>query len=170
MRRREFLILLGNATVASAYAAHAQQPALPVIGFLNGGSVGQFGHLPAAFRDGLSQAGFIEGQNVTIEYRWADGRYEALPALAAELVNLPVTALAAMGGPPAALAAKAATTTLPVVFITSDPVRIGLVPSLSRPGGNLTGFAMLTSVLEPKRLEAAGAGARRDALGRPAES
>ena len=151
MRRREFIAFLGSMAAAWPLTTHAQQPAMPVVGFLNGASSHQFGHLVAAFRTGLSEAGFVEGQNVLIEYRWADGDYNRLPALAAELVNRPVTALAATGG--SALAAKAASSTIPIVFITTDPVRSGLVTSLSRPEGNLTGMAFLTATMEPKRLE-----------------
>jgi putative ABC transport system substrate-binding protein len=124
---------------------------MPVVGFLSSASAPQFGHLVAAFRRGLSDEGFVEGLNVVTEYRWADGNYDRLPALAAELVNRPVTALAATGG--SAPAAKAATSTVPIVFITTDPVRSGLVTSLSRPEGNLTGVAFLTATMEPKRLE-----------------
>ena len=144
---------LGAGAAAWPFAARAQPPAAPVIGFLNSASPEPWAHLVASFRKGLNEAGFVEGRNVAIEYRWAEGRYEELPALAADLVDRPVTVLAAMGGPPAALAAKAATATIPVVFVTSDAVRIGLVASLSRPDGNLTGVAMLTSAMEPKRLE-----------------
>jgi putative tryptophan/tyrosine transport system substrate-binding protein len=151
MRRREFIALLGGLAAAWPPETRAQQTAMPVIGFLSSASAPQFGHLVAAFRRGLSEAGFVEGQNVLIEYRWADGDYKRLPALTAELVNRPVTALAATGG--SAVAAKAASSTVPVVFITTDPVRSGLVRSLSRPDGNMTGVAFMTASMEPKRLE-----------------
>ncbi len=151
MRRREFMALLGGAAAAWPLAVPAQQLGTPVIGFLNSGSAAQLGHLVAAFRGGLNEAGFVEGRNVMIEYRWADGDYNRLPALAAELVNRPVTALAATGG--SALAANAVSTTVPIVFITTDPVRSGLVASLNRPGGNLTGVDLFSGAMEPKRLE-----------------
>jgi putative ABC transport system substrate-binding protein len=151
--RRELMLLLGGAMTAPR-ALRAQQKAIPVIGFLSG--AGSDGYTPfvAAFRQGLSEAGFVEGQNVAIEYRWADGRYERLPALAAEFVSNKVDVIGASGGPASARAAKNATSTIPIVFTSGgDPVTMGLVASLARPGGNLTGVSFLNVELMPKRLE-----------------
>jgi putative ABC transport system substrate-binding protein len=150
MRRREFITLLGGAAVAWPIAVRAQQP-MPVVGFLSSRSPGESASMLVAFRDGLRDSGFVEGQNLAIAFRWAEGRYDRLPALAAELVSLPVAALFAAGGPPAALTAKAATTTVPIVFsAVNDPVQLGLVTSLNRPGGNVTGMSMFTSDLAAK--------------------
>jgi ABC-type uncharacterized transport system substrate-binding protein len=152
IRRREFVILLGGAAAAWPLAARAQQSAMPVVGFLSSGSPGAFGHLVAAFRRGLNDAGYVEHRNVGVEYLWSEGQSNRLPALANDLVRAQVSVICA-GGPAAALAAKNATAAIPIVFTSGeDPVKIGLVVSYNRPGGNITGVAALIEVLGAKRL------------------
>jgi putative ABC transport system substrate-binding protein len=153
MKRRDFIALLGSAA-ALPLVVRAQQPARPVVGFLNVASPDGYEHHVIAFRDGLKERGYVEGENLTIEFRWAEGHYDRLPGMAADLVRRDVSVIVA--NTPANLAAKAATSRIPIVFTTaSDPVKIGLVPNLSRPGGNVTGITQLNVEVGPKRLELA---------------
>src|SRR5216684_2704777 len=154
MRRRDFIKVIAGAATALPVVAHAQQPAMPVIGLLGSTSAQGYATHVAAFRQGLQEAGYREGQNAAIEYRWANDQYDRLPALAAELVHRQVAVIAVIGGILPALAAKAATTRIPIVFATSgDPVQLGLVASLAKPGGNLTGATTLNVQVVSKRLE-----------------
>ena len=154
MRRREFITLLGGAAAAWPLAAEAQHAAAPVVGFLNGGSADAFGPFVAAFREGLRKTGFTEGQNVTIEYRWADSQYERLPALAADLIRRPLAVIVTTGADNSTLAGKAATASIPIVFVVGrDPAKSGLVASLNKPGGNATGMSLFSTEVAPKQID-----------------
>jgi putative tryptophan/tyrosine transport system substrate-binding protein len=153
VNKREFITLLGGAVAAWPLAARAQQSTMPMVGYLSARSPDDTAHLVEAFRRGLNETGFIDGQNVRVEYRWAFGEYDRLPAVAAEFARRPVAVIVATGGEPAALAAKMASLTIPIVFsIGGDPIKQGLAASFKRPGGNSTGITLLTNELEPKRL------------------
>jgi putative ABC transport system substrate-binding protein len=154
MTRREFIVTLGGAVAAWPLVARAQQSALPVVGFLHSAAPDKYGRFVAAFQEGLREAGYVDGQNVAVEYGWAQGQYDRLPALAADMVAHRVSVIGATGGDPAAIAAKAVTTTVPIVFMVgTDPVQVGLVSNLSRPTGNVTGVTFFTGPLGAKRLQ-----------------
>lgn len=153
MQRRDFIKVIAGSIVAWPLAARAQQP-MPVVGFLNGESPERYARFAAAFRQGLGETGYIEGQNVTIEYRWAEGHYDRLPALVIELIERKPAVIAACGGDGSTFAAHAATTTIPIVFLMgSDPTKYGVVASYNKPGGNLTGVTLMLNDFMPKRLE-----------------
>ena len=152
--RRKFVALLGGAAAAWPVAARGQQAAMPVVGFLSSGSSDAYAQYATGFREGLKQAGYVEGQNVSTEYRWADGQYDRLQGLAAELVRRQVAVIVASGGPPPAVAARAATSSIPIVFSSvDDPIKLGLVASLNRPGGNATGMSLFRTELVSKQLD-----------------
>jgi putative ABC transport system substrate-binding protein len=154
MKRRDFITLVGGAAAAWPMVARAQQAAMPVVGFLGSSFPEPYADRVAAIRQGLRDTGFVDGQNLTIEYRWADGQYDRLPTLVADLVRRQVSVIVTSGGPGTALAAKAASSTIPIVFaIGSDPVKYGLIASLNRPGANVTGLSSFSAVLGAKRLE-----------------
>jgi len=153
MRRREFIAFVGYTAAAWPLPARAEQSAVPVIGFLSSASPQPFENYVARFRAGLKETGYVDSQNVAIAFRWAEGHYDRLPALAAELVHRNVAVIFASGGPPSALAAKAATVTTPIVFILADPIKLGMVASLNHPGGNATGVGLFNVAVEAKKLE-----------------
>ena len=162
--RRQFISALGGAAATWPLAAHAQRPPVPVIGFLYARSPEDFPAQLAAFQKGLAELGYVDGQNIKIEYRWARGQYDLMPSLAADLVRLPATLIMA-GAEPSVLAAKAVTSTIPIVFVVgTDPVKLGIVASYNRPGGNLTGLHIFTTTLEAKRLNLIHELIPRDAL------
>ena len=153
MRRREFIELIGGAAASLPFAARAQEPAMPAVGFLHAASASYLSQYVDALRKGFAEAGYVEGQNLAVEYRWAEGHYDRLTSLAADLVERQVAVILAMGGTDPARAAKAATSTIPIVFVSAaDPVRTGLVASLNRPGGNVTGVSLIASALDEKKL------------------